>query len=151
RRWPGRWRWRLRRWRWRLRRRRWRVRRRLWQHLRRRRDRVRQKKTGHHQLTGKDSQTGEAAIQLNDSTRDFADRWSSASAFAGQASATDDQKPAPAGDGSAPPSQPLVSRLPSHESGPPQKIWTTFFAANRATDEAVRRTVLRLTTLGEHE
>jgi hypothetical protein len=44
-----------------------------------------------------------------------------------------------------------VSRLPAHTSGPPEEIWLKFFAENRATDEAVRRTVLRLTTLGEHE
>jgi hypothetical protein len=44
-----------------------------------------------------------------------------------------------------------ANKLPSHQSGPPEEIWLAFFADNHASDEAVRRTVLRLTTLREHE
>jgi hypothetical protein len=78
-------------------------------------------------------------------------------AFAGQADAQ--EKPSDANTPTAPsaesnggtePAQ-TVSRLPSHESGPPEEIWTKFFAENQVSDEAVRRSVLRLTTLGEHE
>lgn len=61
------------------------------------------------------------------------------------------QPSAPAEPVSEPADGDAVSRLPSHKSGPPETIWNEFFRQQRPADHAVRRTVLRLTELGEHE
>src|SRR5690606_10375860 len=85
------------------------------------------------------------------STRDFTDRWSPALAFAGQAAPTEQQVTGQGTTDTDTDAPALVSKLPSHESGPPEEVWSRFFTEHQATDEAVRRAVLRLTRLGEHE
>jgi len=66
----------------------------------------------------------------------------------------DDARPAsastPAG-GAESAARPVQKKLPSHESGPPESLWSEYFAQHAVSEEAVRRSVLRLTTLGEHE